>query len=321
MEVILLKKNYVLLVLILFTILTNGCTSSNALIDNSAANNASQIQKETEKEITLDIVTTNKLNYYMVKDIVNDKHFVDYMFSTKSRIWDYNYSEDALNNISKKDLFFYSGTSLEPWSTEFIDKLDKGKVSPINISRGTKLLSLGKGITYKETTIKDNPYYWMNIDNYKIALLNIKNSIQDKDTKNRDIYEKNFNLAITQVEEKQKKLKEVMDKLKDYTFLVDGDELDYFTSYYGLKTIKIYNYNTEPSEENSAKLEENEKKLADLNKIIYIYDNEEEAKVNKPIIDKFKLKTLGLTVYKDNIRYTELLESNIVNLNNLLLSN
>jgi ABC-type Zn uptake system ZnuABC Zn-binding protein ZnuA len=321
MEVILLKKNYFYLVLIITALVFTSCTNKD-LPPQSAVQtpekDKQEVQEVIEKEVVLNIVTTDKLKYFMIRDIVKDLHFVDYMFSSKNRLWSYEYSEDALKNINKKDLFFYSVSALEPWATQFVDKLDKGTVSPVNISRGIKFLSLSQGINYKETSIKDNPYFWMNIDNFKIAMLNIKNAIQDKDTKNRELYEENFNKAIKRIEEKHKRLEVVVAALKQYTFLVDGDELDYFTSYYGLKTVKIYNYSMEPTEENSAKLEESVKKLSEFDKLIYIYENEEEARVNKPISDKFKIKPCNLLVYKDEMSYLELLEHNITVLESLI---
>lgn len=317
----LLKRSYFYIVLVIVALVFSSCTNKDLPPQNTVQGpdkDKQEVQEAIEKEVALNIVTTDKFKYFMIKDIAQNIHFIDYMFSSRDRLLKYEYSEDALKNINKKDLFFYSVSALEPWIAQFVDKLDKGTVSPINISRGIKFLSLREGVNYKDTIIKDNPYFWMNIDNYKIAMLNIKNAIQDKDTKNRELYESNFNKAIKQVEEKQKRLQETIAALKEYTFLVDGDELDYFSNYYGLKTVKIYNYNMELTEQNSAKLEDTVKKLSDIDKLIYIYEDEEEVKADKPIIDKFKIKPCYLLVYKDEMSYLELLEHNITVLESLV---
>lgn len=247
----------------------------------------------------------------MVQDIVKDRHNIDYMFTTKDRMWSFNYSDDSLNNISKKDIFFYFGTGIEPWSSDFVEKLSKDKVSPVSLSRGIKLIPYDRQLKYKESTIKDNPYFWMNTDDYKIALLNIKNSIQDKDSKNRDVYEKNFSEAIEKVEEYEKKLNEVSKKLKEYTFIVDGDELDYFTQKYGLKTLKLYNYGLILTHQDKEKIKEIESKIEDWDKTVFLYDIKEKLASDQDLIKKYNLKTCNVMVYENDMRYTDILDYNL----------
>lgn len=49
-----------------------------------------------------------------------------------------------------------------------------------------------KEVKFENKVLKDNPYYFLNLNNYKIVLSNTKNAIQDKDPSNRDFYEKKF---------------------------------------------------------------------------------------------------------------------------------
>lgn len=277
-----------------------------------------KVQEPVQKELSLSIVTTNKLLYNMVKDIVGERHCVNYMFTSKNKLWNFNYTEDSLSNISRKDLFFYWGSGLEPWSGGFVDKLAQNKVGPVSISRGIKFIEYGRHVKYKEATFIDNPYFWLNIDDYKVAMLNIKNSVQDKDSKNREFYEKNFAKALKETEEYQKKLKEAAEKLKEVTFVVDGDELDYFLKYYGFKTIKLYNYGIIPNAKITEENTKAEAKLNDLENAVFLYDNEEEIKVNEPIINKYKLKTTNIVVDKDDIRYIDILSNNLKSLETLI---
>lgn len=279
------------------------------------------VQVPTGKEVSLNIVTTNKLLYYMVKDIVRDRNSVDYMFTSKDRLWNFTYSDDSLNNVSKKDLFFYWGSGLAPWTGDFVDKLSKSKVGAVNISRGVKLISYDRIIKYNDVTMSDNPYFWLNIDDYKIALLNIKNAIQDKDSKNRDFYEENFSNSLKEVEVYQKKIKETSDKLKDITFIVDGDELDYFVKYYGLKTLKVYNSDAILTKEDIDINEKVEQKIQGNQNLVFLYNDENKLKANKDLISKYNIKTSSIIVYKDDIKYLDMLDNNLKSLSNLLPSN
>jgi ABC-type Zn uptake system ZnuABC Zn-binding protein ZnuA len=207
---------------------------------------------------------------------------------------------------------------MEPWIENFINELNKNKVAPVNISRGVKIIQLERGILYKDKTINDNPYFWSNTENYKIAMLNIKNALQDKDTKNRDIYEKNFNDLIKEIDGYEKELKNITEQLKDYTFIVDGDELDYFIKNYGLNSLKLYNYGLVLTEEDKKKISDLEEKIKGNNNIIFLYDNEEKLKANDFLIKKYNINTLNIISYKDDINYKDMLKYNLKNLETLL---
>jgi zinc/manganese transport system substrate-binding protein len=309
-----LGKKLIYIILIIFVFALTACNKKVNKVEEKPV-----VQETIEKELSLNIVATNKLLYNMVKDIIGDRHSLDYMFTSKDKLWNFNYTEDSISNISRKDLFFYWDSGIEPWDTDFIDKLTKNKVGNVSVSRGVKFITLAREVKYKEVTLKDNPYFWLSIDDYKIAMLNIKNAIQDKDTKDRDLYEKNFSKAIKEVEDYQKKLKEAADKLKEYTFVVDGDELDYFTSYYGFKTLKINNYGlilTAKQTEDNKKVEE---KFKEAKNVVFLYDEEGEFKSNEALINKYNLKTSNIIVIKDDIKYIDILANNLRSLESLSL--
>ena len=272
-------------------IILSAC--SNSAANNTVTNNL-DADVETTKDVSLDIVTTDRVLYYMVKSIVKDKHNVEYMFKDKYSQFNFNFTQDSLYNIGNKDLFIYMGASYEPWAEDFIGKLSKSKVRAINVSRGVKILPLTNDIIYKNTTIKENPYYLMNYDNYKIAMLNIKNSIQDKDPKNRDFYEKNFNDAVKSTELEQKGIADTISKLSDYTFIYSEDKIEYFVKYNSLNNIKLTPTNSSI-------------KIKNPSKTVFLYCDSDVLKVNEELIKKYKLSTLNIKVPENDIKYEELL--------------
>lgn len=288
-------------------LMVSGCISKQEVVVNKEEPKSNN--KIEERQVSLDIITTNKMLYNMVKDISKDNHNVDYMFKNKNEIWNYNFSEDSLNNIGRQDLFIYIGAGYEPWLGSFTDKLSKNKVGIINASRGVKLTPYTGEVKYKDTVIKDNPYYWLNIDNYKIALLNIKNAIQERDPKNRDFYEENFNQTLKELDNSQKRIKDISDKTKDFTYVVDGDELDYFTKYLNLKIIKV-------SSLTSANLQQDEKdkiekKIKESKNLIFLYENDFKLKANSELIDKYSMKPVNIAINNWEVKYTDMLNSNL----------
>lgn len=294
-------------------LLLTACTKE---AQNTTISSNESVKMETKKDIDLNIVTTDKLLYSMAKNIVGDRHSVEYMFKNRERELSFQFSEDSLNNIAKKDLFIYMGAGLEPWINDFIDKLNKNKVGVINVSRGVKLLSYNKVVKYKDTTLKDNPYYLSNLDNYKIALMNIKNAIQDRDPKNRDIYEKNFSQALKTLENYQKDLKAARDNLTGYTFIAVEDELSYFVKYNDFKVLDINN------DKNTVKImpvdktakADLESKLKDNKKLVILYNSDEVLKNNEDVIKSYNIKVVNIKTYSIDTNYEEVLKNNIENL-------
>lgn len=187
---------------------------------------------ESGEEILLNITTVSKNQYYMVKSIVLDKHNVEYLSDDESEIYEFKYNEDIINNISERDLFIYYGLNNEPWINGFIGKLKKGDLGIINMSRGIKAL------TYEHNNeINENPYYWLGVNEYKIALYNIKSAIQEKDPKNKNYYEENYVNSINEVEIFVKDLNIELEKFKDYTILTNTNTFDYLLKGLGLQRV------------------------------------------------------------------------------------
>lgn len=307
-----MKRRSIIVIALVFMFIFEACKTKVDVIENNT-----QPETTTTKELSLDITTTNKLLYFMIKDIVKDRHNVEYMFTDKDKLWNFDFTEDSISNISKKDIFFYFGSGLEPWAQAFVDSLRKDTVAPVNVSRGVKFIDFDREIKYKDAPLKTNPYFWLSIDDYKIAMLNIKNAIQDKDSKNRDFYEENFSKTIKEVEDYQRRLKEVTAKLKDVTFVTDGDKLDYFIRTYGFQNLKLYNYGLILTEEEQQKNKIVENEFINPNNIVFLYDTKEMLESNKDIVEKFKLKTCNIVVYSDDMDYKSILNNNLNSLERL----
>ncbi|MGE5626932.1 MAG: metal ABC transporter substrate-binding protein [Solirubrobacterales bacterium] len=280
-------KKKVFALLIILVVIFSGC-------ENSTSNTEVQNNKPpvVSNDVRLNIVTTDRILYYMVKSIVQDRHNVEYIFKDRETQYNYNFTEDSLYNIGKKDLFIYMGASYEPWADAFTDKLDKDKTRVINVSRGVKISNLDKEIKYKDTVLKENPYYLMNYDNFKIALLNIKNSIQDKDPKNRDFYEKNFNEEVKATETEQKAILDITSKLSDYTFVYAEDKLEYFVKYNSLNSIRLTEANTV---------------LKNPSKTVFLYCDSNVLTANEGFIKNNNLNTLNVRCYQNDIKYEDIL--------------
>lgn len=307
-EVNKLKKLIAALIIICFTVTFAGCNVSNAVNANIG---------EKNNEVCLNIITTNKLLYMAVKEIVKDKHYVRYMFRDGSSQWIFNYSQDSVDNIAKQDLFIYSGAEAEPWIDDFINKLSKGKVGIINASRGADILSRNENIDYNGESVTQNPYYYLNDANYKIILLNIKNAIEEKDSKNRKFYEENFSSTIKNIDNLDKRLKNLSSKMKKCTFIVNNDDYDYFAKYSSLKLVYLPQFNITEYDKYKSEMKDLEQQLSSLNDIYYLYNSDEQLRGVKELIDKYKITPVRINPGNFDCSVSSLLDYNISNLENI----
>lgn len=302
-----MKKKFSVL-LVLCIIFLSGCGNK---VENTQTNSVDNTKMEVIKDVKLNIMTTNKLLYSMIKSIVKDRHSVEYMFSDRQSELNFQFSNDSLNNVAKEDLFIYMGAGFDPWMNNFIDNLNKNNVGVINVSRGVKLVSYNKIVKYKDIVLKDNPYYLLNVDNYRIALMNIKNAVQDKDPKNRDIYEKNFSETLRNIDNYQKDLKVVKDKLSDYTFVTMEDELSYFIKYNDFKVIDLSK--EQATIDNNTKLNM-ETKLKDNKNLILLYNDSSLLKTYEDLIKKYSIRPVEIKICNGEDSYEDVLKYNLENL-------
>lgn len=286
------KKLTLIWVLLIISILVEGCAINSKNVISTTS---------TKKDIELNIETTDKLLYCAVKEIVGDKHMVEYMFSREEDMKNFTFTDDSLNNIQKKDLFIYYDAGFEPWSDKFIEKMSKTNLGIISASRGVKISTYSSDEKNKATYGKDIPYYWLNMDNYKIVLQNIKNAVEEKDPKNRELYEKNFSVELKKLDKYQKQLKDIVTKLKAYTFIVNGDELDYFLKYTGIKYVKIQDNNYEDVIQ----------KTKGDSKLIYMYCDDAKLGEDSLFVKVNSLNTVKLCIYDDKKSYEEIFLENI----------
>ncbi|MFU7516974.1 metal ABC transporter substrate-binding protein [Clostridium sp. HCS.1] len=240
--------------LVIFTsILFFGLTFSyNPLMANPTD------ELDEERDTYLNILTVNKELYNMVKALTLDKHSVEYLFSSEKEMQDFNISENTINNVLNMDLFIYNGLGYENWINVILDNSKNSNVGVINASRGIRTII--KSLS-KEN--EENPYYLLGFNEYKIALYNIKTSLQERDIKNRSFYEDNYKKVTEDLDKFLSESKEELSKYKDYKIFTNTDKFDYLFRDLGIQVNKLKDNNEEIDEE-------------ELTKNIFIYDKDVE---------------------------------------------
>lgn len=284
-----MKKLTFAMVVITIALSLGMSVFSSPLLANTDNTSTNRIES---RDKYLNIMTVNKPQYDMVKMITKNKHSVQYMFTEEKDIYNFKYNNEVLSNVSNMDLFIYSGTSFEPWTNTFINELKKGNLGIINLARGIRLLNYDQ-----DGVSKENPYYFTGVEEYKIALYNVKAAIQDRDPQNRDYYEKNYDNAIKEFDKKLDNYNKKLKQLNDFTFITLSNDFDYLLKGIGLNTLKLDNHQLN----DFIKINN-----LDVNKLVIVEDGE-----NLSGLDLSPYYSVKLWRYYGNMSFDELIEYNL----------
>lgn len=291
------SKTFMGILLLTIIIFLYGCTTEKKVEEPEV--------KYNEKQITLSILTTNDFLKNTVNTIVGDKHVVESIFSNNSYIEKYIFTDDTYKNISKQDIFFYLGVEYEPYTSDLTNNIQRKNVSIVNTSRGANLI--------EDENKKTNPYYFYSINNYKSILLNVKNSIQESDTKNRDFYEDNFKKCLTNIDELNNKIKTLEANSKDTIIITSETSFDYFIKDINLSKLSLpsaFDPNNPKSVEDIRKsLDDN---LKNKKYIIYLYNNDNELSKFQGILSEKNVKLIKFMDVSSN--YIDNMKKNISNI-------
>lgn len=245
-----------------------------------------------ERDKYFNIMTSNKAMYLMVKELIQDRHNIEFLAKSKDDIKNLNIDDEGVKNISKMDFFIHTGVDFEPWVSTLVSKLNKDSVAIIDASRGIKLLSDNEG--------KKNSYYWMDFDNLKIALFNIKNELETYDPNNKDFYSKNYENIISSYNENyQKKLEAIKNSSESTDIYYSGDEVAYFSKY-------ISNNSKSLDGEKLGNLLVNTEK-----KKIVLYSKDEDIEKYKGVLNSNNIILIKVDTYDENSDYVKILSKGI----------
>ena len=247
---------------------------------------------DKEKDVYLNILTVNKEIYKMTKTLVGNKHNVEYLFNNEKEVKEFKISDNVIDNILNMDLFIYNGLGYEPWINDIVDSAKNSNVGIINMSRGIRTITKDLSVEYEE-----NPYYLLGFNEYKIALYNIKTALQERDIKNRNYYEENYNKLVKELDEFLTKSKEEIKLYEDYSIVTNTDKFDYLLRELGLQAIKI-------------KDNEEDINVSKVDKIIFIYDKDNENIDDLKKTMKSEYTYIGLSSEED----TDVLTKNIIDI-------
>ncbi|MEG0250661.1 MAG: metal ABC transporter substrate-binding protein [Peptostreptococcus sp.] len=295
--------------------------SASILLVGCSGGGTDQVKKDDGK---LNVYSSFYPMYDFAKKIGKDKVNVNNLIPAGTEPHDWEPTPKDLVNIGDSDVFIYSGAGMEGWIDKVSENVKNDKMEMVEASKGVNLLSSKEEHLDKEINNDKHehgaydPHVWLDPENAKIQMKNIKEAFSKADPKNKDFYEKNYEENAVKLDSLDQKFKDEIGKTKKKDIIVAHEAFGYLCKAYGINQIGIEGLSPD-SEPDAARMAEITN-FAKKNNVKYIFFEElVSSKVSDTLAKEIGAKTEvlnpleGLTdqQIKDGGDYFSVMEKNL----------
>ncbi|MEH6908927.1 metal ABC transporter substrate-binding protein [Neobacillus drentensis] len=275
-------KRLIYLSLILIFILS-GCS-------NSIQTKGEKTEEGTKK---LQIVTTFYPMYFFTKKVVGDAASVDLLIPNGVEPHEWEPSTKDMINIQDSDMFIYNSRYFETWTEKIFKSINQKDMEIVEASKGIKLMDADANTEEdheSENHSSKDPHVWLSPVLAQQEVDNIARVLEQKDPKNKELYEKNAEAFKVELSELDALYKETINKATTKEFVTQHASFGYLAKQYGLIQIPIAGLSPEV-EPPLGKLAELTKLTQEKNiKVIY-FEGMTSSKVAQTLADEIGAKT------------------------------
>ncbi|WP_244833586.1 zinc ABC transporter substrate-binding protein [Clostridium sp. BJN0001] len=220
-----MKKKIVLIFSVLLSVLMLiGCQSSNNVVSDTS---------DTEDK-KLNVV----VSFYPLAEFANaigkDKVSVTTMIGENMEPHDFEPKTKDLENLIKSDVFVYNGAGMESW----IDK-----VNDVVSEQNEKVLIVdsSKNADIRKENDAIDPHLWLSLKEAKKQCEVIKDAFCEKDSSNKEFYEKNYNDYTKQMDDLIDEYSKKFDTVKQKDFVTGHAAFGYLCRDFKLEQKSVEN--------------------------------------------------------------------------------
>lgn len=218
------KKICILFLSLLAVLSLSGCGKSNENVDNGKINVVVSFNPIAE---FTKAVGGGKVQIYTVIPNGTEPH-------------DFEIKAQDLKEISKAEIFIYSGLGMEPWVDKTISSIENKDLIKVKASDNCYLIKNTEADTIKEHGEYD-PHTWLSLKNAKIEALNIKDALIKADPENKGYYESNYSKFASSMDSLYDEYKSKFDLVKNKNFVTGHGAFAYLCRDFGLMQGSVEN--------------------------------------------------------------------------------
>lgn len=209
------KLMFLLLIIVMISILGVLCTRLFS-------------EKVSEPKEKINIVTSFYPIYIVAKNITEGVEGVGLTNMAENHtgcLHDYQLSTNDMRELEKADIFLINGVGMEPFVDDIIQAYPDLLV--IDTSTGTTFIDEGE----------PNGHIWLNLENYKIQVENIKKALVEFDAPDARAYEANARKYEEQIEKLADEEQEVEQLIGNKNIIIFHEGLEYLAQDLGLNVV------------------------------------------------------------------------------------
>lgn len=247
----------------------------------------------------LKVTTTIYPLYSIVKEIGAQKVQLNNMIPFGVEAHGFDPTPNDIAKLSKSDVFIVSSDAMEPWKDKIVESL-KIENKVFDMSQHVQLIEMEEedsdnhGHSHKHEGHEGeniDPHYWVSLNNYIIMVNAISKLLIEKDSSNREYYEKNTALYLEKVNALKSKFDASMQTCSNKKILVNHDAFSYFAHDYDVKQYSVSGMT--PENKPSAK------QIAELIKIV------KQEGINTVFFEEFASPKVAQTIAKETHTKTD----------------
>lgn len=244
----------------------------------------------------LKVTTTIYPLYSIVKEIGGNKVQLNNMIPFGVEAHGFDPTPSDIAKLSKSDIFIVSSDAMEPWKDKIIESL-KIENKVFDMSQYVHLIEMEEeslehghehGHNHKHSEHEGeniDPHYWVSLNNYMTMVKTISNLLIEKDSSNREYYEKNSAVYLEKVNTLKSKFDTSMKTCSNKKILVNHDAFSYFAHDYDVKQYSVSGMT--PESKPSAK------QIAELIKLV------KQEGINTVFFEEFASPKVAQTIAKE----------------------
>lgn len=193
---------------------------------------ASAAAAQTDPGAKVKVVTSFYAMEDFAKKVGGDDIEVTNLVPAGTEPHDWEPAATDVQAIQDADLFVYNGASMEHWVDDTLSSL--GDKTPASVKA-----SEGIALRVGEEPGEDDPHVWLNPENAKAELANIKDALVKVDPDHKADYEANYEKYAAEFDRLDQDFKDKLGAAPNKTIVVSHEAFGYLCDAYGLTQVPI----------------------------------------------------------------------------------